>query len=275
MFEMAWGMWSAVCTKGAVVVTDHGDGTATCLLDGVIVPNCVNPLAQPCGSLTDVNNTFIQIIIQNDKNLSAASYVQPNISQWLTGLGINDINVLYGPLTVRVSHQLGPIPVPIAPVFLTKLQQVDAILIQECTDCVANTPAVAPILTALPGLSQVFRFSAFTASNNYLTVQGTAFKNLTSFSGLSCPFTQLLVLYNTALVSFDGLQGVQKPPPVLFISAVGSGPFLAPTSLDGIKPMVGCPTPINSSVVTIPVGCNQFLNTTAEICEYKGSIGCR
>jgi hypothetical protein len=241
----------------------------------MLVPGCTSTVTLPdCGSLI---TTAVYVIISNENGLDATTYVEPNITRWLTAIGISDINVLKGGLTVYVTHTPAPIPRPIAPVFFPKLQQLEGIIVQECQDCSMDPyigPTV-PMLTGLPGLSQIFRFSQFANNSHYLILTGTAFKDFTSFSGLSCPFSFLVAEGNAALGSFDGLQGVPSGSNFLYLNATGSGPFLSPTSLDGLKPMLGCggtPTP---ATLTIPIGCNGTITNVAQACAYQGSSPCR
>jgi hypothetical protein len=265
-------------------VKDNGDGSSVCTFNGGSpVQNCTSNPIDPnktCGSL----NATVVVVIANEQSLPASNYVEPNINKWLTNIGIGGISVLQGPLIVTVTHTPGPIPKAISPSFFTSLQQLDGLLVRECQDCSLAQPEQVPptagsVLTSLPGLSNLFKINILDSTqvaSGYLTIQGTAFQNMSSFSGLTCPFAILSVTSNTRLSSFSGLNGVQPGIPFLILDATGSGPFFAPDSLDGIKPMLGCPSNPNPIYnITIPVGCTQLLNTAAQVCSFNGATPCR
>eukprot|EP00884_Botryococcus_braunii_P009084 jgi/Botrbrau1/18177/Bobra.53_1s0045.1 len=262
---------------GVVTVKDNGDGSSVCTFNGgAPIQNCTsNPLDpnKTCGSL----NATVVVVIANERGLSASNYVEPNINQWLTNIGIANIVVLQGTLTVTVTHTPGSIPKAISPSFFTSLQQLDGLLVRECQDCAVAQPVpptAGSVLISLPGLSSLFKINLVDITG-YLVIQGTAFQDMSSFTGLTCPFGLLGVTSNTRLSSFSGLNGVQPGIPGLLLNANGSGPFIAADSLDGIKPMLGCPSPsIANYLIAIPVGCNQLLNTTAEVCNFNGTIPC-
>jgi hypothetical protein len=261
-------------------VSDYGNGTSLC--EGLIFDN---PLISVIDCATSFFNTScsvysgnIEIVMSNAQGLGVEAYVAPDIATWLNNIGLGSLTILQGDLTVFADHTPYPLPAPIAPVFLTSLQQARNMYVIECEDCATSTfdPPVNPSrLFALPGLQQIIQLTG-EFDLTFLVVRFTAFQDLTSFSGLAClRFAYLSFTYNSALQSFNGLEAVQPLSDGFNVDGSGSGPFTTADSVAGLRSLAGC---ISGSAfgrfVTIPIGCDQVLTSFQEICDYQGVI-CR
>eukprot|EP00884_Botryococcus_braunii_P023055 jgi/Botrbrau1/9433/Bobra.0252s0057.1 len=201
---------SPVCGSALehIRVADLGDGTCISMLDGSNnqpTGNCTLPLyQQACGML----NARLSLYFYNIRNLSAEAYSE-NMDKWLQNLGLASVQILKSDLTIRVEHTFSsaiPIPRPIAPVFLSRLVQAYSISIAET---LAQTTDQR-MLTALPGLRSLYQLNAGTLGTT-ISVTNTAFTNMTSFSGLTCPPTAILLFHNPSMSSFAGLELVSAP----------------------------------------------------------------
>jgi hypothetical protein len=181
---------------------------------------------------------------------------KPTILSALPGTGLGSVSVLLGTLTIYVDNSLGPVPGPLAPSFLPNLQEVGSLIIKECANCSVN-PDIAPAgtnrsLTGLPGLTNLYRIatpSNPTASAT-LVIQNTGFANLTSFVGLRCSPSFVLLQGNPALSSLQGLQNLVPavpPGPAYFL---GRAPLLKLANAKQLTSLAGCPPPKRSSNLT-------------------------
>eukprot|EP00884_Botryococcus_braunii_P015058 jgi/Botrbrau1/23553/Bobra.0141s0024.1 len=252
-----------------IQVYDFGDRTC-----GLVVEfggdqrsaSCTNPISlyqQECGTL----NPRLDLYFKNLRNLTAAAY-EANMEIWLENLGLASVKVMRSSLNVYVIHGLLglylPIPKPIAPVFLTGLLQAASVRVVEV--------AYQSMLTGLPGLNSLYQLVA--DDSTVIDVFGTAFTDMTTFSGLRCPPGYIYVNGNPKLVSFSGLERVTAPKSDsgVFLDALRSGPFSA-SALEPIKVMMGCYNNI-SSVVGVPVACDEVLTNSIQICTYVPPAQC-
>eukprot|EP00884_Botryococcus_braunii_P023053 jgi/Botrbrau1/9431/Bobra.0252s0055.1 len=269
-----------VCTGYTLVkILDFGDGSSLCEgFDGpnllVSSPNCSTSFFQsPCGTF----DGRIYIVISNDLGLLAEDYVPPAIGTWLANIGLGSIRVLGKAFQMFVDHTPYPIPRPIAPEFLSQLEQAKSIAVYECEDCsdYSAPPTNAPsTLTALPGFKQVVQLTEDQPGYRSFELSGTAFQDLLSFWGLACQRSDFYIAYNYALQTFDGLDAVQ-PVNGSSLYAYGSGPFGSVASVAALRSMAGCLSGLDlSGFVTIPTGCGAFMTTWADVCSYRGGPTC-
>lgn len=101
-------------------ITDNGDGTCSATRYTAGTSAVVS-----CASLAygGVCNSLLAPVTIVMRRTSGAPYVQPNINQWLTNMGLAGVTVLAQALTVLVDHSPFPVPPSIAPVFFTNLKQ--------------------------------------------------------------------------------------------------------------------------------------------------------
>jgi hypothetical protein len=262
-------------------ITDYGNGFALCIatvanLPPIQIPCTDNLFGTNCAQFTG----YLTISIQNSGNGTAQTYIPPDINKWLTNIGLGTLVVLRGSLNVVVENFDPPIPVDLAPVFLTSLRQAASLGVYECQGPECDPTVVfdqPPRLTALPGLRNLLQLgdSSFSlTSPTTVQVSGTAFGDLGSFSGLTCvlPYASLQVQYNKALSTFQGMEALQ-PGSLgrVTINATGSGPFVTADSLAPLRSVAGCfataTPPYND--VNIPVGCDGILDNGADICTYQ------
>jgi hypothetical protein len=268
---------SAACGGAADVINvrDVGDGTcvANVVISGVFRQlNCNTPVfPTSCGAFLGILNIFMG----NDARTTAATYVQPTIQKWLDNLGIGSVNTVGGSLSVFVDQTPAPIPVPVAPVFLPTLRQAGGILITECRNCAVQpiAPPTTSVLTALPGLTNVFQV---TGQFNFLTVNYTAFTSMSSLAGLTCPPSVIVLGSNSKLTTLAGLDKLATPATGTIFNAAGSGPFTDAASLAAIRVLSGCATssnPFPGTFVVIPTQCG-ILDTYAAVCAFNGTSSC-
>lgn len=125
-FEWSLRDLCAVCgtVGGFVQVTDNGDGTCSAFTSaaGVFnpIPNCAS-LAYPSQGICNSLRSDLKITI---RRASGAPYVQPDINKWLTQMGLNNVSLSQGSLTVELDHSPYPIPPTLAPSFLPFIRQV-------------------------------------------------------------------------------------------------------------------------------------------------------
>jgi hypothetical protein len=267
-------LWTpAVCGVATdnIFIRDLGNGScaATSIINGVVRQNTCNApiFSTPCGSFAGI----LQIFVANELALNVTTYVQPNINLWLTNLGLSQITIL-GSLRFLVDQTPVAVPSFVAPVFLETLRQVGSIFIAECLKC-DTAPNVGPlgrsVLTALPGLKNVYQLAP--GPNNLLVVQNTAFKNLTSFSSLTCPPPVILLTNNTNLTNFFGFENLATPTgDGTILNAAGSGPF---TDISSIKVLGNCyNTPISDGTfVAIPTTC-RVLSSYPAACAFANGV---
>jgi hypothetical protein len=262
-------------------VYNYGNGTSLCegLIQNFVVISDVNCVKNFFNKSCAVYFGDIEITMSNAQGLSGEAYIQPDIATSLNNIGLGSLTVIAGGLTVYATHTPYPLPTPIAPVFLADLRQALNILVFECEDCSSHPeiPSINPSrLTALAGLQGVVQLNG---PNSFaiLEVSGTAFQDLTSFSGLACVelFAYLIFINNHALQSFDGLEAVQPLSNGGILNAIGSGPFSTAASVAALRSLAGCDSGSSPEAsVSIPKGCNQQITSLAEICTYQGVV-CR
>jgi hypothetical protein len=215
-----------------------------------------------------MNNVLVQI-----RRVSTTVFTVNNIQTWLLKLGIGNIQVLTGALTVYVDHTPNPIPPTILPNFFSSLKMASALVILECQNCAAapNTKPVGPsALQSLPGLSNFQQFWNWAATNSGPTsiiMQGTAFPNFVqTLPNLLCSPGLLILLENRALTSLTGLNQVNttlRPGPTLQIQ---NNPLLSsPASVAPLLTLAGCSTlgstsPLTSQIVIQTSACTATVS---------------
>jgi hypothetical protein len=138
--------------------------------------------------------------------------VEPDFQAHLTTIGLGDITALYAlDLYVIQLPPNGIIPTNIQLNFLPGLSLISyTVFVVECTEedavkggCpIAYTPPSTPRLVAIPGLSKVYRFRE-------LFIQTTALKDMTSFTGLTCPPSVMTLSSNLKLDTLNGLENIR------------------------------------------------------------------
>lgn len=273
-----------VNANDVIQIFDTGDGRATVVttLGGlttnfVIFPNSPQRLiyGKQCNFL------WASIVaITFSRSNGTVAFNPNNINTYLTILGLNTVQVLSGALTVQLTHTpLSPL-VNISPVFFGLLQQAQAVTIQECQDCVAdsNIPPITPRLAALPGFTQNYvkswNFNARSGAQTSIFIKNTAFSNIgQTFPSLACSPGNFQIIGNTLLASLNGLSNVQTtivPGPTVFIS---NNPLLvAATSVSQLRLLAGCSTgqltsPLFSGIQISTASCvstcwNQYCSFT-------------
>lgn len=206
----------------------------------------------------------------------AVPFVSTNINTWLSKLGLANVVVLTGTLTLSVSHTPLPIPGVVAPTFFSSLQQVASAVVVECADCSSNPdiPPASPKLRAVPGLVGLTKFWNFqqrSSAVSSLIVRGTAFVNFTaSFSGLQCSpgFLQLTSMpFLTSLSGLAGLTSPLRPGPTVVVEKnplLAAGPSVAALSL-----LAGCPGGGSVSVLSSPIGIATTACTSTVRCPFS------
>jgi hypothetical protein len=213
---------------------------------------------------------------------SPGPYVLPDINKWLTKMGLANLVAIKGLINIRVFEGTRTIPVPIAPVFLTSLKEARWLaIIEVCFVSSCQGPYDLPPvsrLTALPGLAGLKQLYLPDGSNSYssLIVSGTAFADMRSFAGLTCPPTFLELYNNTLLKTLDGLQQLATPSVGRAgILADGSGPFTTAESLAPLRGLAACNGEFSGAalgtIVSIPAGCNTLLRSWDNVCAFKGT----
>lgn len=142
--------------------------------------------------------------------------------------------------------------------------QVESLVIQECASCSVDTivEPTSPALAALPGLSRLQKFANFFNTNSNplgdLSFKGTAFNNLTSFSGLRCIAGVIQLTNNALLRSLAGFDNVLEanflPGPVFLARG---NPLLDYKSVSPLKVLAGC-----TGTPTSPLSSNVFIITS-------------
>eukprot|EP00884_Botryococcus_braunii_P012368 jgi/Botrbrau1/21131/Bobra.0061s0025.1 len=241
----------------SITVIDNGNGTCTGRLfvgGKFSVVNCRSRVfSSNCGSFQGA----LTIIMTRQRNSTA--YTPPPISTWLQNLGLNDINVLGRALTIYVDYFPFPVPGPISPSFLNFLQQVNALVVAECTNCTqdsSNSPqGTSRALTALPGLNSLRRFVG--ADPSSLFVINTAFRDFSqTFQSLLCAPGFVQIKDNRLLTSFDGLKITANAPGPAFFAARNAVPGTN-SGVRALRDLAGCPSGTSSSLTSA-----VFINTT-------------
>lgn len=257
-----------VCGTATDVITirDNGDNTCTGSLRlgtaALVSTNC-RSLAFPrtiCGSYRG----FLTIIISRQRT---TSYVGANIAQWLSFMGLADLNVIGGTLTIYVDNTPLQVPGPQNPNFLGKLNQVGALVVSECANCAANpeTPAAGNpgVLASLPGLVNLKKFPTNALSS--LIIRNTGFANFDgTFRALVCSPSQVQISNNTKLVSFSGILLTSDAPGPAFYAAANRIPGTS-AGVGALRTLAGCPSG-NTSTLTSPC----FISTTTCFIRVRG-----
>lgn len=241
-----------------ITIRDNGDGTCSAALRlGTAAPvgsNCQSR-AFPntvCGSYRG----SLTIIIAR---LRTTPYVGANINQWLTNMGLANLNVIGGILTIYVDNTPLQVPGPQSPNFLSRLQQVGSLVVSECANCAANpeTPAVGNpgVLASLPGLANLKKFPTNAPSS--LVIRNTGFASFDStFRALVCAPSQVQVSNNSRLTSFSGLLLTSNAPGPAFYAAANPIPGTS-AGVGALRGLAGCPSG-DTSPLTSPC----FIATT-------------
>lgn len=139
---------------------------------------------------------------------STTPFVDPDFQAHLSAVGLGGITAVYS-LYVYVIQAVA-IPRDISLAFLPgltlvtyQLQLLECIVADTDTGGCGNalSPPAVPRLLAVPALSKVYRFRE-------LYMQFTAFKDMTSLKGLTCPPPVMNILDNQFLTTLSGLEGV-------------------------------------------------------------------
>eukprot|EP00884_Botryococcus_braunii_P023056 jgi/Botrbrau1/9434/Bobra.0252s0058.1 len=274
---------SSVCGADAsdtVVLTDYGNGTcvAVYLSSTPIFSSCDAPLFhRTCGAL----NASLAIYLEQGE---ASLPFTANVEKYLSKLGLGALEVIFGELSIYVSR-IRTANGTIQPAFLASLLQSGTVTIRECEDCKVfpRQPPRQPVLAGVPGLRglrQIYTpYSGLVSQGlNQLVFESTAFTDLSSFSGLACFPDGVGAFENPYLASFHGLgPSLAQSRQGLTVLAPGSGPFTTVDSLAGLQAIVGCQAVASSpATLEIPVGCNQTLTTSADVCKFAGTeLPCR
>lgn len=128
-----------------------------------------------------------------------------------------------------------------------------ALLAYECANCNLS-PDVGPtnpVLVNLPGLTNLtYIRGPGNAPLPYgsIIIRNTAFPDLLTLSGLTCPAGYFQITDNRNLQSFDGLQRVQRAPLPVNVTFVATGnPLFNWASVNQITKLADCPPPATSS----------------------------
>jgi hypothetical protein len=245
----------AVCGSSAdnIFIRDLGNGScvSSISLNGgaFAFGNCTSQVYnQACGSFLG----SLTVYIGNDLSRTPGAYVQPNITMWLTNMGLNDVNVIKVSLNVFVDANPALVPIRIAPVFLTKVQQVATLYVSECANCDASkeVPPARSVLTGLPGLKALQQILQVPQENSFVTISNTAFPDMSSLSALTCPPAFVSLTGNKNMTSLAGLEKLQPyPGDGAYFNASGSGPFTNVSS-SAIKTFAGCAGSTTSEIAT-------------------------
>eukprot|EP00884_Botryococcus_braunii_P016749 jgi/Botrbrau1/3758/Bobra.0363s0035.1 len=225
------------------------------------------------GSTCLILDGILDLYVTNEVNASAATFVQPRFDTALQALGLGNLATI-GWLFFTVDHSLFPIPVDLAPVFGTTLRDVYALQVQEFG---AITPT-ARRLVDLPGLVGLRRFVPLPGEGeSWLQISQTALRDMTSFSGLVQPPSDISIYDNPQLSSLNGLQGLptwtsDTLGPVIYIS----GNNLAhPSSVSALATLAGCPTTsLTGSTQIDVIGCAKRITTWPMYCAFVTSGTC-
>jgi hypothetical protein len=267
----------------SILVWDFGNGTCLSAYYPTSGPSQIGTCStEVFGRECTVLAASLTIRITNEA-ASDALFVLPDINKWLTNMGLANLAAIKNELSIRVYEGLRTIPVPIAPVFFTSLREARSLVISEI--CLLPTcngqydlPPVSR-LTALPGLiglKQLYRPAGSDPIYNTLLLSGTAFTDMRSFVGLTCPPTYFELYNNTQLKSLDGLQQLASPVSgSAGISAVGSGPFTRAESVAPLKGLAACKgdfaETLLDNTVYVPAGCGTVLSDWDDVCAFKGT----
>eukprot|EP00884_Botryococcus_braunii_P000972 jgi/Botrbrau1/10876/Bobra.0025s0053.1 len=218
------------------------------------------------------------------KRTTLAPYVPANINTWLAGLGLANLQVISGSLTIFMDQLPYNIPPQQSPIFLSSLQQVGLLTIAECLNCAASpglNPTNASALVFLQGLRNLQKFYNLAQNSAFVTalsVTGTAFINMGSLVGLKCAPGSLTIRNNREMLSLTGLESLNttlRPGPAVTISNNG---LLSSSSVAALRPLAGCPAagvgPVLSSnnILIATVQCNARCWTS--YCSYANGLGC-
>eukprot|EP00884_Botryococcus_braunii_P016102 jgi/Botrbrau1/3175/Bobra.37_2s0005.1 len=232
-------------------VRDNGDGTCSASrftsTGGSVIP-CNTPVF-PGVNCSSYQGALILLFV----NKAGANYKPPTMQIFLTQMGLGNITLLGGPLTVYVDYVLGAIPGTINPYFLPNLREANGVVVKECLNCFENSdntpPGIARALVSLPGLAQLYRIAPPTNPllGAALIVANTAFTDFSTFVGLKCSPTFVLVRNNAGLTSLQGLQNIgaaARPGPPY---AISGSPLLTANASTQLTRLAGCPAPSPSS----------------------------
>eukprot|EP00884_Botryococcus_braunii_P000975 jgi/Botrbrau1/10879/Bobra.0025s0056.1 len=216
------------------------------------------------------------------KRTMLAPYVAANINTWLTRLGLANLQVISGGLTIFVDHLPYNIPPQQNPIFLSSLQQVQLLTIAECLNCAASPgipPRNASALVFLQGLRSLQKFydmAKGSFSNSALSVTGTAFTNMGSLVGLTCAPGSVTIKNNRELISLAGFESLTTfaPGPSVDISSNG---LLSSSSVSALRNLAGCPRTfdqptLSSSVLIATIECSA--RCWGQYCSYANDLGC-
>jgi hypothetical protein len=265
----------AVCGTTDYAIQVQYSGNSSCLARLFIsnVQQNLTAAQSACGAslFTTSCQTYagnLYLFITNQVNANATTYFPPRFDTALTNLGIGSVATIELVLSINVDHSPFPIPINIAPFFLPTLRDVFAIQVIEARSlAVPSIPPTTSRLVGLPGLVGVRRIVAPTGFNfelfTTLKVEGTAFKDLSSFSSLICPPSNINITNNSQLTSLKGIDNMATWTlnafgPNVFI--VGNNLTSAP-SVSALSTLAGCPT-------------STLVGSTSPLSPFIQVIGC-
>lgn len=246
----------AVCGNTSYGIQQQFLGNGTCVMN-VFVGSTVLLSQVQCntnvfpGQNCKTLNASLLLFTTNQVGANASTFVPPRFDLSLAGAGLGQLQSILVSLFVIVDHGPAPIPVNIAPSFLTSLTDIFSLIVIESIDYnnFPNLPPLFPRLVGLPGLVNLQRINTADPANlpygfTSLVVQGTAMRDLLSFSGLTCPPANLNITRNIYLQSLNGLNSLATWTADTFgPKVVVSGNNLTgASSISALRVLAGCPT---------------------------------
>jgi hypothetical protein len=244
-------------------LTDNRTQCQVVKLGSGVISNCSGPLfpATPvCGYVP----ARIEIYF---KRADATTTFASNIETYLANLGLQVVTSIGELLLVQNSDSIPKF----APKVFPNITNVDRNLFIGSFGTICNPIAV----TNLP-------FTKLLQVGGKLTVDLSAFTDLSSFSGLTCVGDRIRLSNNPQLTSLDGLGLVSNvayaasattPVSVNLIN----NPLQGRASLNGIAPLARC----NASIAKLPIppsiqvlGCPRAFITWSAVCTYLQTSVC-
>ncbi len=259
-----------------ITIRDNGDMTARWAANtGGVISSGSLRLTSPNAPVYKKTCTFlhgsIYVILRRG---TTADYSAPPIDQWLTKLGLAQVQVISQSLIVHVDHTPFPVESPLAPAFFASLEQVGVLVIQECQSCVAgdrNVPPRGPsALLSLPGLFGLTRFWNFESASmqpSSLIVTGTALPNFQgTLPNLRCSPQTIQISNNRVLTRLDGINALTtnlRPGPTVEITG---NALASPASVAALLGLAACPqSPLTSSVLIQTTTCSATVSSLMSI----------
>lgn len=246
-----------------ILISDYGDGNCSATLLNMDGDSQQKPCDQllynkSCGSL----NASLTLVAQNN---ATGTYNGPHWDVWLTSMGLNDINIVGGSLTISLDHDSGgkPIPAPVAPHFLPHLQAL--------TDTLSAFEQGSGLaLTSVPG------FLSILYAQTAIYFSGTGLRELSGTLRPRCPPTNRIEFHdNPNLVSLAGFEQMQKALPNNDTSCTCTLPFVQMENntqfgdISSLYTFAGCPSPDPRGETYVEVThCIAPLQSYVDICNF-------